>query len=1012
MKRKSLAMMLVATMLFSTMPVAHAAPKLTDIDGHWSEDAINRWTDLGVVQGSNEKFLPDDGITVAEFSTIMANLMGYTEVAEDTFDDLTGGEWYARNVLKMVAAGVLKGDGKNLNATTIMERERAMVLFGRSFDIKPTENPDLSKYSDGNQVSAWAAGMMDAMIQNGIVKGVTAETLNPKSQINRASTITVLDNAVSDYITVGGTHTLSEKGIVIIKTNEDVTLSGSAKSLIVTPGDKSTAINLDKLSVNDSIAVNSNSAKVTAKDSTLGEIVVNGSKSELMLNGSTTVKNLEASAEGVSVKMGTQAVVEKATVSAANASISGGTVKSLNINEGSGLNVGSDVAVTEVKNNTSETVTVGGKEIKPEVKPEEKPKPEVPSTGDGNGGQSFPSSSIASMRPAGPAGDVENFDYAAEYSKAGITLSGNRDYKTLTLTVDQEKLSTYLKDAENTDEIKALSNVVNGKTYLFAGVSFPVSGAKFAKVGEDVIDLSIDGVNAFNGSFVQCYAVAEKSGEEWIARSTTSMDATVSWLASKDAVPFATHEIIMQRISGAFAKNAEDLKTLLGKEEIANVQVDGTISVDEDLAVARTLTVNGTLTTNGALTVEDGGELIANGMLTTNDAVIVDGTFTVDGELIANGTLSGEGTTNGEGAILVSAEDTLIYALEESNIAKVELADDITLGTDSKKVPGAPGKEFNAQISIPSERMVELVLSGYTIDSEKKDFGILMINKGVLTIDGTAPGSAIHAGVNSDKLGSSLRCLLNFEGYLEINGGSYTGDYVVSNNTEDQVELEDAYVELNGVTINAGFAGVSTMKNGEVVIADSKITAVYYAMVNNGSVSGSKMAVNNTTITSSEDTAIYAPSGNISVWDCTIRAPRSSAIEAFAGSVLLAGNTTVEAGGEYKADISAKANDGSVMDGSALLVGYRSGYTAEQKLEIAIEDTVTLTSAFGNNIRLTQIGAFAEGKGVKDITLTYDKAAYEGKTESGKQDAFKNEITATAEGEIVVTIVDSGAEEL
>lgn len=62
--------------------------------GHWAEGSIGRWSEHGIVQGSNGAFAPNAPIA----------------------------------------------------------RERAMVILGRAMGIEPIENPDLTKYADAAQV--------------------------------------------------------------------------------------------------------------------------------------------------------------------------------------------------------------------------------------------------------------------------------------------------------------------------------------------------------------------------------------------------------------------------------------------------------------------------------------------------------------------------------------------------------------------------------------------------------------------------------------------------------------------------------------------------------------------------------------------------------------------------------------------------------------------------------------------------------------------------------------------
>ena len=96
MKRKLLSLLLAFAMTAGllTAGAGAAGPVYGDNAGHWAEGSIGRWSEHGIVQGSNGAFAPNGPIA----------------------------------------------------------RERAMVILGRTMGIEPIENPDLTKYADAAQV--------------------------------------------------------------------------------------------------------------------------------------------------------------------------------------------------------------------------------------------------------------------------------------------------------------------------------------------------------------------------------------------------------------------------------------------------------------------------------------------------------------------------------------------------------------------------------------------------------------------------------------------------------------------------------------------------------------------------------------------------------------------------------------------------------------------------------------------------------------------------------------------
>ena len=176
MKKIPAALLSLALTASLTTPLASAAQgntagSLPELDGHWSQAAFERWHAHGIVEGDSRGMRPDANMTVAEFAAILCRAMGYTETVENPYADLKGDEWYAPYILRLTAAGILEGDGANCNAEEPMNRERATVLFARAMGIRPSENPDLSNFVDGDEAADWSVGYIDAMADAGIVQG-------------------------------------------------------------------------------------------------------------------------------------------------------------------------------------------------------------------------------------------------------------------------------------------------------------------------------------------------------------------------------------------------------------------------------------------------------------------------------------------------------------------------------------------------------------------------------------------------------------------------------------------------------------------------------------------------------------------------------------------------------------------------------------------------------------------------------------------------------------------------
>ena len=254
MKRKILSLILVFAMTVSLFTVGTGAvePTYGDTAGHWAESSIERWSAYGIIQGSNGLFDPNGQLTCAQLATILAKLLKLPAAKDAGFTDNTADAWYFDAINRCAAAGILNGNGDGtVTPEAPITRERAMVMLARALGIEPIRKPDLTKYTDAAQVSAYAQGYVAALIEAGIVGGVTADELAPQDNINRASTVTILDRAISTYADqAGATVKADGKGIVLVVA-ENVKITGAPEGTKIVVADGATGLTVNGKSVSD-----------------------------------------------------------------------------------------------------------------------------------------------------------------------------------------------------------------------------------------------------------------------------------------------------------------------------------------------------------------------------------------------------------------------------------------------------------------------------------------------------------------------------------------------------------------------------------------------------------------------------------------------------------------------------------------------------------------------------------------------------------------------------------------
>lgn len=357
MKRKALSLILAFAMAVSlfTVGASAAEPTYGDTAGHWAEAAIERWSGYGIIQGSNGKFDPDGQLTCAQLATILARLLKLPAAKDAGFIDNPADAWYFDAINRCAAAGILKGNSDGtVTPNASITRERAMVMLARALGIEPLSRPGLSRYADAAQVSPYAQGYLAALIEAGIVGGVTADRLAPQDNITRAATVTILDRAIKTYADKAGAAVSANGGLVLVVA-DDVTVSGTIGRLLV-PTDNIVVTVSGSKNIG-SIAITGNHSTVILDNATADDVTISGVGSKVETKNGSHIKNitLSESASGAVVAAGSGTTIDNVVNSAPGAAVTGsGTVKNI----ASDTDVTVETRNTEVKNTGRSEITV------------------------------------------------------------------------------------------------------------------------------------------------------------------------------------------------------------------------------------------------------------------------------------------------------------------------------------------------------------------------------------------------------------------------------------------------------------------------------------------------------------------------------------------------------------------------------------------------------------------------------------------------------------------------------
>ncbi|MDG0810552.1 S-layer homology domain-containing protein [Cohnella rhizosphaerae] len=114
--------------------------------GRWSYQTIRSLAAKQIVTGAgNGTFLPQRAVTRAEFTALLSRALKLEAPASSAvaFTDVPAGAWYAADVAKAVAAGLVQGQAASIFApNAVLTREEAAVMLIRAYELNHGTTPD------------------------------------------------------------------------------------------------------------------------------------------------------------------------------------------------------------------------------------------------------------------------------------------------------------------------------------------------------------------------------------------------------------------------------------------------------------------------------------------------------------------------------------------------------------------------------------------------------------------------------------------------------------------------------------------------------------------------------------------------------------------------------------------------------------------------------------------------------------------------------------------------------
>ena len=202
-----------------TIPFSHASQYAIVIDTHshatvdvsdlfidiapnaWYKDAVQYAYDNGLMTGvSDTEFAPEATTTRAMIVSILARLEGVESAQAAGFADVDDNDWYATAVNWAANVGVVNGyEDNTFQPNTAITREQlaAILMNYAAYKGEDVSNrASLGNYTD--QPSTWAEETMQWAVAEGLISGVTADTLQPQGAATRAQVAAILQRFLSE----------------------------------------------------------------------------------------------------------------------------------------------------------------------------------------------------------------------------------------------------------------------------------------------------------------------------------------------------------------------------------------------------------------------------------------------------------------------------------------------------------------------------------------------------------------------------------------------------------------------------------------------------------------------------------------------------------------------------------------------------------------------------------------------------------------------------------------------
>ena len=169
----------------------------------WYEDAVTFVTAREIYNGyGNGNFGPDDSMTRAMAAQVLYNFDREAVGGDGSlFTDVDTADWFCSAIGWAYENGVANGYGDSYGALDQVTRQDLVTIlynYAKLIGYDVSADASVSAFSDAGDVSGYALEAMQWAIGAGLIKGVTDQTLSPKSSTTRAQVAAIMMRFISN----------------------------------------------------------------------------------------------------------------------------------------------------------------------------------------------------------------------------------------------------------------------------------------------------------------------------------------------------------------------------------------------------------------------------------------------------------------------------------------------------------------------------------------------------------------------------------------------------------------------------------------------------------------------------------------------------------------------------------------------------------------------------------------------------------------------------------------------